>query len=168
MNFTLNIHSELWQNIQISRFQPNTVESWIIKCSFVLFFCKSGKKLFSFNFVSLLALYLFLLYKVHKKLWQTRHWLLWEQNCVANAENLMGFAFTCEWLCNIYLLHFYFIFSHCCLVFTLSVTIDPHECAKNICLFISYLWKKKIVLCWILFSSWIWLSCLKALLPFFT
>lgn len=110
MNFTLNIHSELWQNIQISRFQPNAVESWIIKCSFVLSFCKSGKKLFSFNFVSRLALYLFLLYKVHKKLWQTRHWLLWEQNCVANAENLMGFAFTCEWLCNIYLLHFSFNF----------------------------------------------------------
>ena len=45
------------------------------------------------------------------------------------------------------------IFSHCCLVFTLSVTIDPHECAKNIFLFISYLWKKKIVLCCIMFSS---------------
>ena len=33
LNFTLHVHSELWQNIQISRFQPNTVESWIKACA---------------------------------------------------------------------------------------------------------------------------------------
>ena len=113
-------------------------------------------------------LYLLLLYKVHKKLWQTRHWLLWEQNCVANTENLMGFAFTCEWLCNIYLLHFSFNFlSLLCSFYFICHNWPTWVCKEYLPFYLLFVEKENcIMLYYVLF--WIWLSCLKALLPFFT
>ena len=115
-------------------------------------------------------LYLLLLYKVHKKLWQTRHWLLWEQNCVANTENLMGFAFTCEWLCNIYFLHFSFNFLSLLSSFYFICHNWPTwVCKEYLPFYFLLIFVEKencIMLYYVLF--WIWLSFLKALLPFFT
>lgn len=106
-------------------------------------------------------LYLLLLYKVHKKLWQTRHWLLWEQNCVANTENLMGFAFTCEWLCNIYLLHFAFNFLSLLSSFYFICHNWPTWVGKEYLPFYLLFVEKenRIMLNSVLF--WIWLSFLK-------
>ena len=98
-------------------------------------------------------LYLLLLYKVHKKLWQTRHWLLWEQNCVANTENLMGFAFTCEWLCNIYLLHFAFNFLSLLSSFYFICHNWPTWVCKEYLPFYFLFVEKENVLCCIMFSS---------------
>lgn len=113
-------------------------------------------------------LYLLLLYKVHKKLWQTRHWLLWEQNCVTNTENLMGFAFTCEWLCNIYLLHFSFNFlSLLCSFYFICHNWPAWVCKEYLPFYLLFVEKENcIMLYYVLF--WIWLSFLKALFPFFT